>query len=156
MTTSDGSPRSASILLVALGAVVFVALIITGLAITSVATDTNVIEVPGASPLVPVVGIGAATLVWGVIMIRGIARRGSLGTAMLAGLLASLAYVAGMFFSSWGSGIAATSVATHLLMNGYVLVVLFAGVVTAAGILALSRAPGATPQWPWENESDDE
>lgn len=143
-------------MLAALGAVVFVSLIITGDAITSVLTKTDVIEIAGASPLVPVVGIAAATAVWAVIVIRGIAKRGSIGTATAAGVLASLAYLAGMFVASLGSGIAAATVATHLIMAGYVLVVLIAGVATAAGTLALSRASGKMPQWPWEDENGDE
>ncbi|MGF3052643.1 hypothetical protein ACQUSY_01560 [Microbacterium sp. YY-03] len=156
MTTNDGSPHPPSFMLAALGAVVFVSLIITGDAITSVMTATNVIEVPNASPLIPIVAIGAATVVWGLIVIRGIRRRGSFGTATIAGLLASLAYLAGLFFSSLGSGIAAAAVVTHNMVNGYTLVVLIAGVVTAAATLALSRASGETPQWPWEQHSDDD
>lgn len=143
-------------MLAALGAVVFVSLIITGDAITSVLTETDVIEVPGASPVVPVVGIGAATVAWGIVVLRGIARRGSIGTAVLAAALAGLAYLAGMFVASLGSGIAAATVVTHLIMAGYLIVVVIAAVVTAAATLALSRASGTTPQWPWENESGDE
>lgn len=156
MTTNDGPPRPPSYTLAALGAVVFASLIITGDAITSVLTETNPIEVPNASPLIPVVGIAAAVVVWAIVVIRGISRRGSIGTATIAALLASLAYLAGLFISSLGSGIAATAVVTGIIMNGYILVVVIAGVVTAAATLALSRASGKTPQWPWENETDDE
>lgn len=154
--STDGSPRSSSFVLAALGAVVFVSLIITGDAITSVLTGTDVIEVAGASPLVPVVAIGAATVAWAIVVVRGIARRASIGTATIAALLASAAYVAGLFVASLGSGIAAAAVVTHIIMNGYVLVVLLAGVVTAAATFALSRTSGDTPQWPWERDSDDE
>lgn len=156
MTTDRGPGASSSFVLVALGAIVFVSLIILGDAIVSVLTSTDVIETPGSSPLVPVVAIGAATLAWVLLCTRAVAKRGSIGSAALVALIATAAYLVAFLIAMLTTGLAAMAAMGHLVQFGYALVVFIAAIISAAGVLALTRTSGKTPEWPWEHEDGDQ
>lgn len=157
MSDNPGSQRLSSYLLVALGAIVFVALIILGDALVSVWTKTDVIEVKNAKSYVPIIAIGAATLVWFFSTRGAVKRRGGFGSAIFIALFATIFYGLGFAVAMVTSGLTqAMSATTHLLTAGYIWVPVVSGLITATAILALSRTSGASPQWPWEKQQDDE
>ena len=154
----DSPNRAHPHLLVGMGAVVVGALIVAGFGILSFATDTDPVAAPGLGPLPGVFAVVAALIAWTVVELRAVSRlRPGLGSGVLAGVAAAATHVIVIGIAALPAGIAiAAGVSGHLVTAGYALVTLVAGTVVGAGVAALVRAPGGTPQWPWERDEDDE
>lgn len=157
MTTGSEAPSPPSPsrrhLYLLLGAVMYIALLIAGLGITSLFLDADVINADGFGQLPGAVGVVASTLAWAAIVAPALRGRGSLGAAVLAGVIAAAAYCLGVFVTAIvvGADLAvAASAVSRLVTLGFALVIAIAGVFAATGALVAVRSSGGTARWPWE------
>lgn len=151
-----GSVRPAVAL--AFATVGFVALAIFGLGLTSLATNRDVISVPGLGQLPGILGmtasaIGFAVTLWSAV--RG--PHPSFWSAAACTAVAFLGYLAGVWIGALVNGAdpaAAAEAAGRLATEWFGLVVLLAALVAAWGGIALVRTRAGRPRWPWEDEDD--
>lgn len=147
----------------ALASVSFVALVIFGLGMLSLALNADVIAFPGLGPIpgatgvVVALGAFAATL-WNSLRRAGSAALPSLRGSLWSALASAAAYVVGIWLAvlfTAGDFAVATSVAGRLVTSGFAAVVLVAGGLAAWGGIALVRTRAQRPRWPWEDEFDE-
>ncbi|MCX6500805.1 MAG: hypothetical protein NT132_00025 [Microbacterium sp.] len=137
----------------------FFALIVAGLGLSSLATDTDVISTPGLGQVPGVIGVAAASIafagtVWGTI------RRPhpSFGAAFVVVVAAWLAYVlitgiaAAVVVADIGAGMAVTG---SLAIGWPGLIVAAAALIAGWTAIALVRTRAARPQWPWERDDEE-
>jgi hypothetical protein len=137
----------------------FVALVIAGLGLTSLATDSDVIDVPGFGQVAGAVGVLAAAIafagtVWAAV------RRPRPSFTTLVGIVVGtwLAYVlvsgvaAGASAGDMGIGMA---VSASLAVRWPGLVVAAAALVAGWSAVALVRTRASRPRWPWERDEDE-
>lgn len=143
-------------------AVTYVALVVCAFGFISLLADLDVVTDPDAGPLTGPLMVVVATIVvlWGIIReTRRTPLRVSVGSAVLAGLLAWLAYgVSGGVFdaiaSRDGADAAAFAVTTltgpfSVTVGVLALVIVFA----AAAVATSSTGRRPTPRWPWEHDA---
>jgi len=137
----------------------FVALLIFGLGMVSLATGEAVIAEPGLGQVPGIVGTILATAafaagLWVAVRRRPASYWGSAWTAAAC----FLAYVAGVWFGAVATG---TDAAVAAAVSGRIATSWFGAVVAAAGFIAawsgvaLVRTRAHRPRWPWEDEFDE-
>ncbi|MBY6061523.1 hypothetical protein [Microbacterium esteraromaticum] len=158
MTTGDPhgpAPEGVSVALAAVvGIACFGAFGLLGLGMLSYFSDTDILAVEGLTLWPGIIGMLVAIAVFAGMLIAVLRRRSSrLASILAVGLVTVVAHVAAVWVSAviGGAGLAHASVAgSQLIVRGSSLV-LFAVAALAAGIaVALRRARGGTPKWPWE------
>jgi len=164
MTNAPGGPGSAEggpvrpVVAWAFATVLFVALMVAGLGLVSLATGRDVIPVPDFGDLVGTVAAILAAVAFAVVLWMLLRRpRPSLWGAVGTGLAAFLVYLV----TVWLGGavhtsdiVLAASVAGGLVTGGFALVVAGAGLVAGWGGILLMRARGGRPRWPWEGHDE--
>ena len=161
-TPNPRGPDSAgvsAVLALVLATISFFALTIFGLGAVSVATDTDIISVPGLGQLPGVVGMLAAVAAF-ALMLWGSVRRPhpSFLAVPAAALLTGLAHLLGVWIGvlvGTGDLIIATAVAGDLVRGGASAVLLLAAAVAAWGGIALRRTKAQHPRWPWERDEEE-
>ncbi|WP_259614187.1 MULTISPECIES: hypothetical protein [Microbacterium] len=134
----------------------FFALAVFGLGALSVATDRDIIGVPGLGQVPGVSGMAAAVVVFALVLWATV-RRGhaSFGSAPVIALLTALVHLVIVWIATLtatGDLVVATAVAGDLVRGGASLVLLAAAAVAAWGGIALRRTRSARPRWPWERD----
>ncbi len=133
----------------------FVALMIFGLGMTSLATGTDVISTPGFGQFPGIFGpVFAAVAFAGVLwaFIRG--DHPSFWGAVVVAIAAFLAYLLGVAIVAVIVGVdpaAAAGTVGQLATSWYGLVVFCAALVAGWSGIALVRTHADRPRWPWEN-----
>ena len=134
----------------------YVALVIFGLGMTSLATNTDVIDTPGLSAVPGVAGIVVSAAGFSAVLGAGLrVPHPSFYTALWAALAAAVAYLAGVWIAAATSGVdaaMAASVVGRLAVGWAAPVVAVAGFVTAWAAIAVMRTRARPPRWPWERE----
>lgn len=160
MTAGSGAPDSSvsPAVAFAFALMTYVAVAIAGLGVTSLITDQDVISVPGLGVISGVLGFGLSCVVFaGGLWISLRRRTPSYADAVLVTVATVLAYIGGIWFGAVVSGAdvaAATAAMGVFAMSWFNLVLALAALVAAGGGVALVRATGGIPRWPWENDSD--
>lgn len=132
----------------------FVALMIFGLGMTSLATDTDVISTPGFGQYPGIFGPVFATAAFALTLwafVRGL--HPSFWGALVVALVAFLAYLVGVGLVAMIVGAdpaAAIGTVGHLATTWYGGVVFAAALVAAWAGIALVRTHAGRPRWPWE------
>ncbi|NJI59978.1 hypothetical protein HCX50_11125 [Microbacterium oxydans] len=138
----------------------FFALAVFGLGALSVATDTDIIAVPGLGQAPGAIGMLSAVVVF-ALMLWSTLRRGNpsyVATVAIA-LLAGITHLAAVWITVLiGSSdlVIATAVAGDLVRGGVSAVLVVAGLIAAWGGIALRRTRAEHPRWPWERDDDGE
>ncbi len=155
---SGGGPVRPVIALV-FATAAFVALLIFGLGMTSLATGEDVVATPG---LGQIPGIVATTLATGAFAagLWAAVRRSPAPYSGSAWTTAAtfLAYLGGMWFGAVATGTGpavAAAVAGRIATSWFGLVIAAAAFVCAWGGIALVRTRASRPRWPWEDEFDE-
>ena len=145
--------------LLALAGVAFLALVIFGLGMTSLATNTDVIDTPGLTVVPGVVGVLASAAAFAAVLGPALrAQHPSFFTALWTALAAALGYLVGVWLSALASDVdpaLATSVLGRLAVGWAAPVVAGAAFVTAWGAIAVVRTRARPPRWPWERDGDE-
>ncbi|WP_217177672.1 hypothetical protein [Streptomyces sp. AC495_CC817] len=137
----------------------FFALAVFGLGAVSVATDADIIAVPGLGQGPGIVGMLAALAVFALML--GLALRVrhpsfvSVPTVALATSLAHLAAVWAAALVVSGDVIIATAVVGDLVRGGPSAVLLVAAAIAAWAGIALRRTRAQHPRWPWEGDDEE-
>lgn len=155
----DGSGPVRPVTALVFATAAFVALLIFGLGMTSLALSEDVIATPGLGQVPGIAATVLATLafaggLWAAVRRSPASFWGSAWTA--AG--AYLAYVGGMWLAAVGSGAdlaVATAVAGRIATTWFGVAVAAAAFVSAWGGIALVRTRARRPRWPWEDEFDE-
>lgn len=143
---------------VAFATAAFVALLIFGLGMTSLASGEDVVAVPGLGQVPGVVATSFATVafaagVWAAVRRAPASYWGSAWTTAAA----FLAYLAGLWFGAVVTGAdlaVSAAIAGRIATSWFGLVVAGAAFVSAWGGIALVRTRARRPRWPWEDEGD--
>jgi len=147
----------------ALASISFVALLIFGLGMLSLALNADVIAFPGLGPIPGFGGVVVALAAFAAVLWRSLRRARAahspsyIGAAWTA-LACAAAYVVGVWIAvlfAAGDLAVATAVAGRLVTSWFAAVVLVAGAVAAWGGIALVRTRARRPRWPWEDEFDE-
>lgn len=141
-----------------MGAVVFVGLMVLALGVITYATDVDVF--PSGAGNVPGILAGAVAAITWIAVLTPRLRQAGLGTAVIAGFAAAIAYTLMAVLAVVGNGFAyAGSVATHLLTGWFALGIVAAGILAATLTIVIARAGGGATErarWPWERDDPDE
>jgi cation transport ATPase len=159
MADEGAADRRRSLTIVALATIGFVALLIAGLGVVSLALDTAVIAEPGMTQVPGILGTVCALIGFAAVTYPALRRRASVGMALLAGLAASVAYAIGVAAGAVVAGIdplRALWVAGGIAASWPTLVIVGAGVLSAAIALAVVRTGPGGARWPWERPEHDE
>ena len=137
----------------------FFALAVFGLGAVSVATDADIIAVPGLGPVPGIAGMAAAVVGFAVMLWSTLRRPhpSFLATITIA-LVSALAHLAGVWVAVLvGSEniVIATAVAGDLVRGGASAVLLLAAAIGAWGGIALRRTRATRPRWPWEGDDEE-
>jgi len=155
-------PESAgvsAVLALVLAAISFFALAVFGLGAVSVATDSDIISVPGLGQVPGAVGMLVAVVVFALTLwftLRG--SHPSFLAVPAVAIATALAHLVAVWIgvaSSRGDLIVATVVAGDLVTGGASVVLVLAAAIAAWGGIALRRTRAQHPQWPWEREDDE-
>jgi hypothetical protein len=147
--------------LVALGLVTaaFVALVIFGLGMTSLALNADVIAVPGLGQIPGILGTVFATGAFAAVMAIALRRpHPSYWAAPVAAVAVLLGYALGVWIGAVGGGTdlaAATAAVAGVLTSWFGLVIAGAALVCGWGGIALVRTRASRPRWPWEDPYDE-
>lgn len=130
-----------------------------GLGAVSVATDSDIIAVPGLGPVPGVVGMVAAVAAFALSLWFALRRaRPSFVSAAVVALAAALGHLAVLWIgvaAVSGDLIVATVVAGDLVRGGASAVILAAAAIAGWGGIALRRTRSQHPQWPWERDDEE-
>ena len=160
MSTGDPhgtAPEGVSVALaVVVGTVSFGALAILGLGMLSYFTDADIISVEGLQMWPGVIGMIVAIGAFAAQLTVALRRRHpSFSVVVLVAIVTVIAHLAAVWLSAviGGAGVAhATAALSQLVVRGSSLVVLAVALIAGWIAVALRRAPGGTPKWPWERE----
>ncbi len=161
MAATGGSSGGPVRPLVALGlaTVAFVALLIFGLGMVSLALEADVVDVPGLGQIPGIFATALTVGVFALVLWLGLRPpRPSYWTALTAAAACYLVYVSGMWIGALAAGgqfTVATDVAGRIATTWFGAVVAGAAAVAAWGGIALARTRAARPRWPWEDEFDE-
>ncbi|MCI1019174.1 hypothetical protein HWD99_11095 [Microbacterium sp. C5A9] len=155
-------PESAgvsAVLALVLATVGFFALAVFGLGALTVATDTDIIAVPGLGQLPGAAGMLVAVLAFALGLWMALRRAHPSflsvpGIGVGVGLAHLVAVWVGVVLAT-GDLVIATAVTGDLVRGGASLVLLLAAAVAAWGGIALRRTRASHPQWPWEKDEDE-
>lgn len=140
-------------------AVTYVALVVCAFGFISLFADLDVVTDPDAGPLTGplMVLVATAVVLWAIIReVRRVPLRVSIGTAVIAGLIAWLAYgLSGGLFDAIatrdGPGAVVFAASTLGAPFSITVGVLAAVIVlVAASVAAAAAGHPPTPRWPWE------
>ncbi|MFB8187947.1 hypothetical protein ACFC14_01400 [Microbacterium sp. NPDC055988] len=137
----------------------FFALAVFGLGALSVATDTDIIAVPGLGQAPGAAGMVVAVIVFALVLWSTL-RRGApsyVATVAIA-LLTALAHLVAVWITviiSSSDFVIATAVAGDLVRGGASAVLVAAGLIAAWGGIALRRTRAEHPRWPWERDEEE-
>lgn len=138
----------------------FFALTILGLGALSVATDADIIMVPGLGQAPGVTGMITAVAVFAASCAGALRpRHPSFVSVLVIALASALAHLVAVWLTvlvSSGDVVVSTVVAGDLVRGGASLVLLTAGAVAGWGAVALRRTRAQHPRWPWERDESDE
>lgn len=138
----------------------FVALVILGLGMTSLALDADVIAVRGLGQVPGVIGMLAAAAGFaGSLWIGVRSPHPSFWTAPVAALAAYLGEALGVLAGAVATGAdlaAAVAAAGGIAVGWAGLVIGVAGLVAAWGGVALVRTRASRPRWPWEHDEPED
>ena len=137
----------------------FVALLIFGLGMASLALGEAVIETPGLGQVPGILATILATAAFAGVLWTALRRSppSYWGAAWTAGAC-FLAYVGGVWFGAVVTGAdlaAAGSAAGRIATSWFGVVIAAAALVAAWGGIALVRTRSQRPRWPWEDEFDE-
>lgn len=139
--------------------IAFFALSVFGLGALSIATDADVIAVPGLGQAPGVMGMVAAVAVFAGILWLAVRiahpRFRSVWTIALGSALAHLIIVGIASLIVTGEFVTALAVMGGLVTGGASLVVLVAAAVAGWAGVALRRTRASRPRWPWEKDDAD-
>jgi hypothetical protein len=142
--------------LLGLATVLYIALVIFGLGMTSLATNTDVIDTPGLTVVPGVAGIVVSAAGFAAVLGPALrAQHPSFFASLWAALAAALAYLAGVWIAALASGAdpaLAASVVGRLAIGWAAAVVAVAAFATAWGAIAVARTRARPPRWPWERD----
>ena len=155
-------PESAgvsAILALVLSSIGFFALAVFGLGAVSIATDRDIIAVPGLGQTPGAVGMIVAVAVFALTLWFAVRRpHPSFVSAAVVALSTALAHLVAVWVAVAASGgdlIVATVVAGDLVRGGASAVLLLAAAIAAWSGIALRRTRAQHPQWPWERDDDE-
>jgi hypothetical protein len=142
-----------------LAAIVFVALAIAGLGVTSLVLDADLIDVEGAG-VPPAAGgmLGATAVFTGALWAGLRTPLPPLGWAFVTALGAWLGEIAGVAVgagAATGDAGVAVGAAGAVAAGAAGLVVAGAGLLAGAGGVLLVRRRGERPRWPWERDEEE-
>ncbi len=137
----------------------FVALLIFGLGMTSLALGEDVVATPGLGQIPGITATVLATAafaggLWAAVRRPPASYWGSAWTTAAT----FLGYLGGLWFGAvaTGAGLAvAVAIAGRIATSWFGLVVAGAALVCAWGGIALVRTRASRPRWPWEDEFDE-
>jgi uncharacterized membrane protein len=155
MDDAGAAGRRRSLAILAFALVAFVALLIFGLGVVSLALDEAVISQPGMTQAPGIVGTILSMLGFAAVAYPALLRRSGVAMAVLTGLASVFGYVAGVAIGGLFSGIdplRAIGVAGALAISWPAAVVFVASAVCAAAALVVGRARPGTARWPWERD----
>ncbi|MFJ4222806.1 hypothetical protein [Microbacterium sp. NPDC089695] len=163
--TSSPNPRRpepagvSAVLALVLAVIGFFALAVFGLGALSIATDADIIAIPGLGQGPGVFGMLLGLLAFAVTLGAALrSRHPSFASAPIVALATALAHLAGVWLGVLvGSSdlVIATAVAGGLVSGGASLVLLGAAVVAAWSGIALRRTRAQHPRWPWEGDDEE-
>lgn len=152
----SGSAGVSAVLALVLCVIGFFALAVFGLGALSVATDRDIISVPGLGQMPGVIGMLAAVVVFAGVLYGTLRRRHPSFLAVpgiaLATALAHLMLVWSGAIVVTGDLVAATAAAGGLVQHGPSLILLLAAAVASWSGIALRRTRASHPRWPWEGD----
>ncbi|MGW9158026.1 hypothetical protein [Microbacterium sp. NPDC055665] len=137
----------------------FFALAVFGLGALSVATDTDIIAVPGLGQAPGAAGMVVAVIAFALALWSTL-RRGApsyVATVAIA-LLTALAHLVAVWITvviNSSDFVIATAVAGDLVRGGASAVLVAAGLIAAWGGIALRRTRAEHPRWPWERDEEE-
>ena len=141
---------------VALTLVTFIALVVFGLGMASLFTESDVIEAPGFGVLPGVVGVVVAAAAYAAVTATALRTwHPSYFAALWAAISCYLGYVIGVWIAAVVGGVdpaAATAAAGRLAIGWWAPIVAAAGFVCAWSAVALRRTRAQRPRWPWERD----
>jgi len=156
MTDSGAGAGVRPAVAVALTLVAFIALIVFGLGMVSLVTESDVIEAPGFGVLPGVVGGAVAGAAYAGVTAAALrAAHPSYLTALWAAIACYLAYVIGVWLAAVVGGVApavATAAAGRLAVGWWGVIIAAAAFVCAWSAVALRRTRARRPRWPWERD----
>lgn len=155
-------PESAgvsAVLALVLAAISFFALAVFGLGVVSVATDSDIISVPGLGQVPGAAGMLVAVVVF-ALTLWFVLRRSHPSFLAVPGvaIATALAHLVAVWIgvaTARGDLIVATAVAGDLVTGGPSAVLVLAAAIAAWGGIALRRTRAQHPQWPWEREDEE-
>lgn len=143
----------------ALATVTFIALLIFALGMTSLLLAEDIVAAPGLGQIPGVFATAATTGGFALALWPGLrGPRPSFWTALWTAATCYAVYVAALWIGvlvASGDLALATAVAGRIATTWFGLVVALAGGLAAWGGVALVRARGGRPRWPWEDEFDE-
>jgi hypothetical protein len=156
MTAPEPSPRVRPAVATALSVIGFFAVLIAGLGLASLATDTDVIPVPGLGQVPGAVGVGIATLVFAATLWGAVRRPHPSFWSVV--VLAAATFLAYLLSTGVAAAVVRGDIATGVAVAGS-LAVGWPGLIVAASAavagwagIALVRTRAARPRWPWEGD----
>ncbi len=142
-----------------LATISFFALAIFGLGALSVATDTDIISVPGLGQIPGAAGMLAALAGFALMLWSSVRRpHPSFLAVPVAALVTALAHLLAVWSGvllGTGDLIVSTVVAGDLVRGGASAVLLLVAAVAAWGGIALRRTRAQHPRWPWEGDEEE-
>lgn len=136
----------------------FFAVAVFGLGALSLATDAEIVAVPGLGPFPGVIGMLAAMLGFIAMLARALRRvRPSFASVPMIALVTALVHLAVVWVCvliGTGGAVIATVVAGDLVTGGASVVVLVAAAVAGWGGIALRRTRAQHPRWRWERDDE--
>lgn len=158
---SDAGPVR-PVVAVVFATVAFIALLIFGLGMLSLALNEDVIQVPGLGQIPGVIATIAAALAFAATLYLGVRRAAtvppSFWFALWAAVACALGYVVGLWLGAvfTGADVASAAAASgRIATSWFGVIVAGAGAVSAWGGIALVRTRSGRPRWPWEDEFDE-
>lgn len=138
----------------------FVALVVFGSGMLSLATDRDVIATPGMSPVPGPLAFGVGALafagtLWPVLR----ADRPRFTTVVVVALASALAQLAALWILAlvFGADVATATAAVAGEVTGWTSAVVAGSAAVAAwAAIAVRRTAAHQPRWPWERDDEDE
>ncbi|MCR2808809.1 MULTISPECIES: hypothetical protein [unclassified Microbacterium] len=154
---STGGPVRPAVAL-GLATVTFVALLIFGLGMVSLALSADIIEAPGLGQVPGIVATALTTGAFALVLWLSLRRRRpSYWPAVWTALACYAVYNATMWLAvATAADLAtATAVAGRIATTGFGVAIAAAAALAAAGGISLVRTRSQRPRWPWEDEFDE-
>jgi len=157
-TPESGGGPVRPLVAVAFATVGFVALVIFGLGMLSLALDEDVISVPGLGQLPGVVATVTATVIFAVGLWAAVrVPHPSFWASPAVALAAALGYLAGLWVAALAVGAslaAATAAVGSIATTWFGVIIAGAAFLAAWSGIALVRTRAHRPRWPWERDDE--